>query len=87
MEGDGDWGDMYATDGDVVAGVLESNDMTHEDRKLLESTGWTVVREWPECELRHKDGSVATGTAAAIVLSWKAYRKAMYERAAEQLRK
>ena len=38
------------------------------DEKLLESNGWTVECQSP-FEIRHEDGSFATGQAADIVLS------------------
>lgn len=38
-----------------------------EDIKLLEKLGWTVECESP-FEIRHEDGSFATGQAAHVVL-------------------
>lgn len=43
--------------------------MGRKDEKLLESHGWTVECESP-FEIRHKDGSFATGQAADIVLAF-----------------
>ena len=40
--------------------------MKKEDREILEKNGWTVECESP-FEIRHEDGSFATGQAAIIV--------------------
>jgi len=40
---------------------------TEEDKKILEKRGWTLECESP-FEMRHKDGSFATGMAARIVM-------------------
>jgi hypothetical protein len=41
---------------------------TEDDKKLLEKNGWTVECESP-FEIRHEDGSFATGQAAMLVTS------------------
>jgi len=42
--------------------------MKTQDEKILESNGWTIECNSP-FEIRHEDGSFATGQAADIVLS------------------
>lgn len=42
--------------------------MTKGDRKILADNGWIIECESP-FEIRHKDGSIATGQAAYIVLA------------------
>jgi flagellar basal body rod protein FlgG len=58
--GDQNWNGVGSRDGGV-----EMN----EEEQLLEENGWTVECESP-LEIRHKDGSFATGQAASIVLSY-----------------
>ena len=40
---------------------------TEEDKKMLDKNGWTLECESP-FEIRHEDGSFATGQAARIVM-------------------
>ena len=41
--------------------------MNKKDKKILAENGWTVECENP-FEIRHEDGSFATGSAAKMVL-------------------
>lgn len=43
--------------------------MTLKELQLLEAEGWTVECESP-LEIRHEDGSVATGYAAQMVIGY-----------------
>lgn len=43
--------------------------MSHLDKVLLDENGWQVECESP-LEIRHEDGSTATGTGAEIVLAY-----------------
>lgn len=42
---------------------------TEEDKVILEYLGWIVECESP-FEIRHENGSFASGQAADIVMSW-----------------
>lgn len=41
--------------------------MNSDDKRVLEKNGWTIECESP-FEIRHTDGSFATGQAARLVL-------------------